>query len=353
LQVQLSMQPKQSSPITNFTIIKKILLSCFCLVVNSKRSAAHANSQHEDSMSMIQLPVMQTHSRGANAFAEDSRGFSPFSLASWSHHNHKRMPEHLISDRSSSSPQLPIDTKLKIPHLVISTGFANEPNEIVKDHILINSPKDSEYVYFNDSAQKASAKEISLALEQVGIYGAYDAYAMLRPGAFRADLWRYMALWWWGGVYLDDKVKPVRPLSDWVDFDQDQLALTRGFYNCSYWNGMMAASPRNALLLEVIERVIGNVQHRFYGWNPLEITGPWLLFNVVNDSKADLSHMRAVAIFANTSIDRVDTEDLTLAEHEESIHSDTKEHSDYDALWWAKAVYCDEPGPPGVPETCL
>ena len=36
--------------------------------------------------------------------------------------------------------------------------------------------------------------------------GVYSAFRALRPGAFRADLWRYIMLWAHGGMYQVYKI---------------------------------------------------------------------------------------------------------------------------------------------------
>lgn len=47
---------------------------------------------------------------------------------------------------------------------------------------------------------------ISKEMEKLGVHGAYDAFKMLRPKAFRTNIWRWMALWYYGGIYLDAKI---------------------------------------------------------------------------------------------------------------------------------------------------
>jgi len=51
-----------------------------------------------------------------------------------------------------------------------------------------------------------SVFQISKKLEMIGFNGTYEAFKMLRPRAFRADLWRLLILWDQGGVYIDNKL---------------------------------------------------------------------------------------------------------------------------------------------------
>jgi mannosyltransferase OCH1-like enzyme len=48
---------------------------------------------------------------------------------------------------------------------------------------------------------------------------------MLRPKAFRGDLWRWMALWYYGGVYSDAKYGFQIPVDQWLDFENDEFII--------------------------------------------------------------------------------------------------------------------------------
>merc|ERR1712060_125602 len=83
---------------------------------------------------------------------------------------------------------------------------------------------DTEFRYYDYEHVDASAKRGAFELEKHGVDGAFQAYKNLRPYAYRSDLWRYMALWDHGGIYLDAKVLLNAPLSTWVDQDNDGFA---------------------------------------------------------------------------------------------------------------------------------
>lgn len=52
----------------------------------------------------------------------------------------------------------------------------------------------------------------------IGFNGTYEAFKMLRPRAFRADLWRLLILWEQGGVYTDNKLVFSDKL-EWIDWE--------------------------------------------------------------------------------------------------------------------------------------
>ena len=112
---------------------------------------------------------------------------------------------------------------------------------------------------------------------------AADAYQSLVPGAFKADLWRLLVLFEFGGVYADLGFLFVAPLHDTlVDFDNDELVLVvdppqhhaDGTELEGLYQAFMAAYPRHAVVGAMIEAVLENVVAQEYGTGALDITGP-------------------------------------------------------------------------------
>jgi mannosyltransferase OCH1-like enzyme len=106
-----------------------------------------------------------------------------------------------------------------------------------------------------------------------------DAYNILIPGAYKADLWRYCVLYIHGGIYLDIKYRPMNDfkfisLTDREHFVFDIPGTPE--YWASY-NALMVCLPKNELLNKCINNICNNVKNRFYGKSPLDITGPTLL----------------------------------------------------------------------------
>lgn len=62
-------------------------------------------------------------------------------------------------------------------------------------------------------------------MEKLGVHGAYDAFKMLRPKAFKSNIWRWMALWYYGGIYLDAKMGFTSDTSSWLNFKDDEFVL--------------------------------------------------------------------------------------------------------------------------------
>lgn len=118
-----------------------------------------------------------------------------------------------------------------------------------------------------------------------------NAFDSLIPGAYKADLWRYCILYKNGGVYLDIKYQPVNRFKfinlmekeHWV-LDMDK----NGIYNA-----LMVCKPNNQILLKAINKVVANVQNKFYGSNCLHPTGPIMLaefFTQYDKNMFDMYH---------------------------------------------------------------
>ena len=70
----------------------------------------------------------------------------------------------------------------------------------------------------------------------------FKAYDMLLPGAFKADLWRYCALYVYGGVYCDSRVMPVKNFDSFIHNDTDfviPIDISNGL-----WQGFFAIKPK-------------------------------------------------------------------------------------------------------------
>jgi mannosyltransferase OCH1-like enzyme len=116
------------------------------------------------------------------------------------------------------------------------------------------------------------------------------AYDTLIPGAFKADLWRYCILYTLGGIYVDIKYKPEKGFTFDTLIQKDHLVMD--INESGIYNAFMICYPKNPILLKCIHKIVENVQKRFYGTNPLDVTGPTMMKHIVNkkDPIIDLTH---------------------------------------------------------------
>jgi mannosyltransferase OCH1-like enzyme len=132
-----------------------------------------------------------------------------------------------------------------------------------------------------------------------------NAFDSLIPGAFKADLWRYCILYINGGIYLDIKygckngfkliglTEKEHFCNDWSNNTVlNDIGCDQGIYNA-----IMVCKPKNNILLKSIYQIVDNVKNKYYGTNPLEPTGPYLLkkyFEIEDRKKFELNFYKRV-----------------------------------------------------------
>ena len=163
---------------------------------------------------------------------------------------------------------LPDATKLKIPRRIIQTNFKRRLPE--KMHALITKLVDMnptyEYVYFSDAeAESFTHKECG---DRV-----WRAYLSLRPGAFRADLWRYCVLWKLGGVYLDTDFEALQPL-DVVLQETDEWLTAEDNHLGWIFNAFVASAADHPLSRALLFEATRRTEERYLLGSVLSITGP-------------------------------------------------------------------------------
>ncbi len=120
-----------------------------------------------------------------------------------------------------------------------------------------------------------------------------NAYNKLKPGAFKADLWRYCILYVRGGVYLDIKYQCVEDFT----FERviGQTIFVREFINdnldynpIAIYNGFMISYPGNIIFQKCIEKICENVENLYYGTEQTGITGPIMMGELFDESYKEM-----------------------------------------------------------------
>lgn len=107
---------------------------------------------------------------------------------------------------------------------------------------------------------------------------AYKAYNKLKPGAFKADLFRYCVLEKYGGCYSDIGHIMHIPFDSICEKNKLILVKERFFGNRQYGihNALMCAVPHHPYMVKLVEECIKNIETGHYGYDSLCITGPIL-----------------------------------------------------------------------------
>lgn len=108
-----------------------------------------------------------------------------------------------------------------------------------------------------------------------------NAFNNLKPGAYKADLWRYCILFKEGGIYLDIKFKCTNNFKLISLVNNEHFVLDRPGHwldsNFGIYNALIIVKPENLFIQECINEIVKNVQNFNFGHNPLYVSGPGLM----------------------------------------------------------------------------
>jgi mannosyltransferase OCH1-like enzyme len=120
------------------------------------------------------------------------------------------------------------------------------------------------------------------------------AYLKLKPGAFKADLWRACILYKYGGIYVDSYATPEVGLEEMLENcyteekdifisvkDDDHIDI-RGIRISGIHNGFIIATRKHPFLRQYIEDIVSNIESNYYGSHFLDVTGPFCLSRSIN-----------------------------------------------------------------------
>ena len=177
-----------------------------------------------------------------------------------------------------------VDRSAPIPWVLIKTGPMplDDPSmqEMKRYWETLEAKEHIEVRYFDDDACVQFLRT-HFAPEVL------SAYETFKVPQFRADLFRYCALFVLGGVYGDLTQTYLTPLSNLVDVNNDELVLTIDrtttpwILRCPIQISFMATRKKHPIMKACIDTVVRNVQIRYYGSGPLDITGPSMFGEVV------------------------------------------------------------------------
>jgi len=111
------------------------------------------------------------------------------------------------------------------------------------------------------------------------------AYDTLKPGAYKADLWRLCILYINGGIYIDIKYNCINNFKFIALTEREHFILDRPLFSYNIWkkgeigiyNGFLVAKSKNNLFLRCINKISENVKNKNYSYSRFYPTGPGLL----------------------------------------------------------------------------
>ena len=330
-------------------IVKALLVLVAVLTINSIGSGPMLTTKHRLTTSLTKL-------QGNNTPSSDCCD----GLKSTTHVGHYIFDDDQQQNTTFEQRQLPA------MNLFVTSPWVNL--DIVENNIMF-IPHDMKIHIYNDTSMTQSAKLIDEELKRVAnVTGAWEAYQLLRPWAYRADLWRYMVLWSEGGIYLDGKMVLHAPIESWAalapketislsldDFDSWNPTSRQGERTPIFYQAVLSARRQSPILLEAIKMIIDNVNQRLYpstndslyeiplGLHTLMTTGPILIglaaIKFPNDTyRQDMiyKYPKGIMLAGKEKI----LISLNFDEHKK-VHQAAGGH--YSDLFRDHAMYCDSP----------
>ena len=254
-----------------------------------------------------------------------------------------------------------IDTNYfqKIPKIIIQTQEEYKETKSVLSLKGLNP--EYEYKFFNSKERRTFIKN-NFNNEVL------EAYDILVPNAYKADLFRYCYLYKKGGCYFDFKtiarvplreiIKPEDEFLVCVDYERSN-SLDRHI-GTSYLNSVIMTVPENEQLLNLINECVNNILHRQdhflncvqYGCSDiLNITGPTLMFSVLRNGISD-KNLRFKHIienndetdYRNFKIVDIDTRQLLFTKTDNHYFKDNQVNNNhYSKLWERRELFFTNP----------
>ena len=209
--------------------------------------------------------------------------FSPYTLYIDSAKYHIKSPIDSIR-LITITKRKNISSNTKIPKTLIHTWNTKDI-----EHTDLNYPvkvlkklhPDYKYIIFDEEERKEFIK--SNYEERV-----YNAYNKLKPGTYKADLWRYCYLYKNGGFYMDIKFILRKSFNSVIN-DNITLLTGKAMFEDGINPGFTACMPNEPLMKEAIYTTVERIEQNYYGSSSLDVTGPLMFEYAFNKTYGSTS----------------------------------------------------------------
>ena len=163
---------------------------------------------------------------------------------------------HDLNKLVSQENNAQLKSKKKIPKILFRTSAVErEKLSVELQKILVDSKEQNrgyQQVYFNDvDINEFITNEFPEYIK---------AYQSLVPGAYKADLFRLLALYKYGGIYNDIGHRFLVPIEQLLDGNDEFIAATEVSHHGSYahalYNGILAAYPYHPIIKFMIDDIV-------------------------------------------------------------------------------------------------
>lgn len=177
--------------------------------------------------------------------------------------------------------------------------------------------------------------------------GIAEHVDLVRPWAYKADLWRYAKLLRDGGIFMDAETRLYTSPEDIFALESDRVQTVTDRGQVCLYNALMASPANSSALHRVLTRALRNVERRSYG-HADSSTEPWLGITGPCTMAAALRGHDYRVVGCHVSPHTLDTHGGIIATNDQTSKAQfTTDASHYGHHWGARTVYQDGAQPPG------
>jgi hypothetical protein len=149
-------------------------------------------------------------------------------------------------------PRVSSEYRQKIPKIIWQTMTTNKVPIFMKKYSDSWIELNPEYEYkFYDDADIIEFIEIHFP-------SFLEGYKKIKYGASKADLWRYLIIYKYGGIYADIDCRCIKPLQKWINSDSNYV--TQIGINSDICQWLLISCPKNELFLKAAILTLKNIQ---------------------------------------------------------------------------------------------
>ena len=175
---------------------------------------------------------------------------------------------------TSIPPRISSGSYQKIPRIIHQTFKNNTVTDVFYHNArsFIDLNPEYQYEFYDDERVKQFIENFDCTEFAFDRNTLIKAYNDIKPGAGKADIFRYLVIYELGGVYIDIDSRCVKPLSKSIDSDSDIVTCVQGVaYNYDnhkdrwyhlFPQWVLMHSPKSIIMKEIIEVCINAVSTR-------------------------------------------------------------------------------------------
>lgn len=168
-----------------------------------------------------------------------------------------------------------------IPKKIFQIYHTNMVNRTLNDQVqdMLNKNKEYDYYFYNFEQGEEFIKN---NFEK----DVLDVYNTLIPYSYKSDLLRYCLIYVYGGIYLDMNFELRKDLKDVIPPSMPFICSTDSYdggLRKSLTTGLLMCIPKHPFIKKSIEITVNNIKNRYYGNSPVDISGPTVLGDAVNE----------------------------------------------------------------------